>query len=393
MPDAVRMTSACPADALARHLVDTLEADGVLSPDVALNVRQQYLDQPAGLPGHAELCTSCCKTSAMAKLSRKLLGMMSFANFAKVVAILCLLVAAMAGIVLITPILASIPVEVFQVPLLILALVGSIWPDLYWESQSAYIAVLSVFLACIGCGWVFATHEALPRLWSKLDNAGWPVFVIVTGAAMFVFGALAVRHQSQLLGLAAAMCYSGIMGFGFYYFPHTLMMYVWRDSLSVVVYGHMVIIVAYIACKHLLFFPAVIKVFAVGIEYYCTIAMGVGFLLATSPWDFEEKLHLGYKLGTLLVFVATLSAFMCVYFLLGTKAIGSILCVHAVFIFLEYYYYFCSYGGFVFTMAAMAVALYGCAMLLEKHGRNLLVFSLTPADSLESTPLLEGASV
>ena len=111
--------------------------------------------------------------------------------------------------------------------------------------------------------------------------------------------------------------------------------------------------------------------FAVGLEYYCTIAMGVGFLVGASPLAREGGAVGGY----LMLFIAVVAAAVTGYFFYDLKVIGSILCCIGVLLALEWIGYLSYQTGFLFGTFLMGVVLYGGALLLERYA-HLIVLRL-----------------
>jgi hypothetical protein len=106
--------------------------------------------------------------------------------------------------------------------------------------------------------------------------------------------------------------------------------------------------------------------FSPGIEYYCTIALGVALLVGCSPFYKDEKLGPFLVMGIMIFILANIG------FAMGFKSIGSIIDVFMILVFLEWVLYMSWKGGFIIGSLITGLVLYGGALVLESNGRTIL---------------------
>lgn len=354
-------------EAQIRHnLIQQLEQDGFLSHKLSQEAQLKYVDA-------AQLKAKVSVDAAKPVQEESLLSRyLTLANGIKVVGLLGLLVA-FGGTIrnLIQGVwflLVLVPVEVYQLPMLGLSLFGTLKPAELWASQAFYVALFCSFANIILVGWVLLTHDKLAKWLANLFKLGIPVFSVISFWGMLYFGALAWLYHSQIFGFFAAVCLSGIFTFGLYYGWGVLVLHFDRDAQAAVVFGHLVVLAAYVFCK--INYPALqgLSYFSVGLEYYCTIAMCVGLLVGSAPWSRSKTTGL-YVLMFLVVFAATFAG----YFLLNLLVIGSIVACFAVLFALEWLAYLSFQGGVIIGCAISGAGLYGLAMMLEKYSHYLVL--------------------
>lgn len=183
---------------------------------------------------------------------------------------------------------------------------------------------------------------------------------------MVYFGALTLAYQSQIFGFFAAICLSGILSFGMYYRPGVLTLFFNDKATGAVIWGHLVVLAAYSITKVMGLLPAQAGLFAIGLEYYCTIALGVGFLVGASPFTRRSG---GFLITFLVVFVAA----MIGYYLYDLKVVGSIICVFAVLLFLEWIGYLSYKTGFLVGTFVCGIVLFVASLLMESFASFLVL--------------------
>ena len=139
--------------------------------------------------------------------------------------------------------------------------------------------------------------------------------------------------------------------------------------LPAVVFGHLIVIAGYIATfKN---FPEYTMYFNVGIQYYCTIALGVALLVGASPF-YKRDVAAGYAL--MFVVIAVMSSFG--YFFYDLKVMSSIVMIFFVLFLLEWIGYFSYHSGAIIGSAMIGGTLFGLAMIFEKYG-SMIILSLS----------------
>jgi hypothetical protein len=280
----------CEAEA-RRDLINLLHADGYVSADVADEFHSRYVDTAILplQPCHSGQCVQTPDRIGTGTAANRWLRMLSLVNFVKICAIIFLLIAFQDVLVKVAKLLARIPVEILQCAILTVAIGAALWPQVFWRSQASYIAILGSFAVLFVLVWIIISHDKLVALLKRAQAAGWPVGTIFCAAGIVYFAALAVVHSSKILGFFTAVGYSGVLGFGMAYAPHVISLYFGYDRLPAVVFGHLAALVPFCALEVLHIAPVYTTLFEAGLKYYCTIAMGCGFFVGSSPWYSAEE--------------------------------------------------------------------------------------------------------
>lgn len=347
------------------ELLKNLQTDGYLSDKLAQEAREKYItpEDVQALPAPGSV-----KAEEPSFLDRHL----SWSSFFKVLAIGLFLVAFGQLLVQLASaayeLIVAVPKGVYQTAFLGTAGFGLAFPEKIWASQAFYVALFCAFAAPMVVSWVIESHPKFKAALKKLFNLGIPPASVASAWLMVYFGALALHYQSEILGFAAAVALSGVLSFGMYYRPGLLVLDFKEKALPAVVLAHLAILGTYAVLVATQALPPEAKYFSVGLEFYCTIAMGVGFLVGASP--FQRRSGAGY----LALFVGVLMAGVYGYFFYDDlKVIGSILCVIAVLLALEWGGYLCSKAGFILGAVLLGAALYGLSLGLEAYGHLLIL--------------------
>ncbi len=349
------------------ELIQKMETDGYLSGKLADEARQKYVTE-------ADLKTVAGNAPPAADKPSLWERYVSWQNFFKVLGVVLFLVAfggwiaKLAGMAL--WLIVAVPKEVYQALFLAATIPGTLVPHLIWASQSFYIALFSAFANLVVLGWVVESHPRLAEALKKLFNLGLPMMSVMSFWLMLYFGALAIGYQSELFGFFAAVALSGLFTFGVYYRPGVLMLDFDDKAMPAVVFGHLLVLASYCVAQVAGVLPAQAKLFEVGLQYYCTIAMGVGFLVAASPFGWRNKGNPGAFLA-LFLFVAAAAVYG--YFFYDLKVIGSIVLVFGALLFLEWVGYLSYKTGFLFGTFAMGAVLYGFSLLLERYSHLIIL--------------------
>lgn len=300
----------------------------------------------------------------------------SWINFFKVVAVLLLLVAfsgtiAKLGLRL-KAIILLVPTPVYQAALLSASLYGTFWAGSLWMAEAYFIKLFCAFSNLILLGWIVGTSQRLQALYKALLQKGLPMDMLACGAGMLYFGALAIFSGSSILGFLSVVFLSGIFSFGVSYAPGVLTLFFAERRLAAVVLGHLLVLGSYAALRISGALPAQAAFFEAGLDYYTTIALGVGFLVGASPFIRGESASTAaYALLFLLTLVAAISG----YFFFDLKVIGTILCFFGLLLALEWIGFLSAKAGFLPCAAIMGAVLYGLALLLEANS-HLIIFRM-----------------
>lgn len=351
------------------ELLKSLEKDGYLSNKLATEAKLKYIDASKV---SAPVTTSSAKAEeegVMTMLSRYL----SIAVIVKVVGVGLLLLAfggtirnIIAGV---WHLLVKVPVEVYQVPMLAGSVYATVMAASIWPSQAFYVALLASIANLILLGWVLATHVKLVHFLAKLFNLGIPVSSVISFWLMLYFGVLAIHYQSQLFGFFAAVALSGVFTFGLYYSWGTLYLHFQKSALPAVVFGHLLVLIGYAILHAMNQLPEQAQYFAGGIEYYCSVALGVGLLVGASPWNRDNA---GLYV---VIFLATIVAALVGYTMFDLTVIGSFIMCFALLFVLEWLMYLGYKSGVVVGSAIVGASLYGASLLMEQYS-HLIVLTL-----------------
>lgn len=347
------------------ELLNTLEKDGYLSEKLASEAKLKYID--ATKVSAPVTAANATKVEEPGFFERYL----TLASVVKVIGVGLILLAfggTIRNIIVGTwHLLVKVPVEVYQAPMLAVSVYATIMANQVWPSQGFYVALLASIANIILLGWILATHLKLAQALAKLFNLGIPVSSVVSFWAMLYFGLLAIHYQSQVFGFLAAVALSGVFTFGLYYTWGTLVLHFKENALAAVVFGHLLVLGGYAALHIMNLMPAEAAYFRGGVEYYCSVALGVGLLVGASPWNRENA---GLYV---VIFLATAGAALVGYTMFDLTVIGSfLLCFAALFV-LEWVMYWGYKGGLIIGSLILGATLYGGSMLMENYGQYIVL--------------------
>lgn len=371
------ISSATVAD-IKLELISSLKKDGYLSEKMANEVALKYVSKK----DQVALNTGIKKDLKIKEGS--VTDYLSWINFLKVCGVILLLVAFHKVVLVIVgfaiTMVIVVPIPVYQVVLLSATTVGLVHPEWISVSQSSYVVLFSAFANLGLLSWAFLSGQRMKmitdrvvRLFHFLLPPTWLVFLAsfaLPAVCLVYFSALAIVYHSSIFGFCAAVCLSGLLSFGMLYSPGVLALYFKENKLAAVVFGHLVIVCAYVnillsaaplVAGYLTYFDA-------GIQYYSTIGLGVGLLVGASPY-YRRAQALPY----LLLFIAIFFAATFGYFLYGLKVIGSIITIFFILIALEWIGYLVYKSGIIIGAFISGATLFGLSMLLEKYGSVILL--------------------
>lgn len=359
------------------QLISSMEKDGYLSKKMASEVAQKYISeadkQTVSKPIAAnDAKVEQAKVAVKEASTVKWTDYLSLSNFLKVVGIICFLFF-FSGIIKTIVLglwvfIVAVPVIVYQSVFLVAGIFGIFRPDLIWQAESFYVALFFAFANIITVGWIIETHESLKKIIAKLFKLGLHPSCVASFYGMIYFGILALVYQSSIFGFFAAVCLSGIFSFGLYYMPGVLFLHFKDSMMPALIFGHLIVLGAYTFFMKL--HPELTMYFDSGIQYYCTVALGVGLLVAASPFYKRSTALLYATLFIILFFVAAIG-----YHLYDMKVVGSILIGFFILTVLEWIGYVGYRSGAIIGSAIIGGSLYGTAMLLEKYG-SMVVLTL-----------------
>jgi len=347
------------------NLIHQLESDGYLSSKLATDAKNRYVD-PAQLAAPGMV--------SAAKPSESLWDRYwSWTNLLKVAGVIFLLIAFYGTIVNIAKgvwhLLVMVPTIVYQLPLLALTVFATVCPQMLWPSQALYIAFFGAIANLVVAGWIVVIYPKVADFLEHLFKLGIPVGSVLSFWGMLYFGGLAFLYQSQLFGFLAAVCVSGILTFGMYYSRGVLTLSFDESATGAVVFGHLVVLGAYIVVRQTLPHLTGLAYFTAGLEYYCAIALMTGLLVGSAPFGSKRKATGLYVLFMVAVVVAATAG----YFLLDLKVIGSIAGCFFVLFVIEWLAYLGFQGGVIVGSAVVGVALYALSLAAQHFGQYIVL--------------------
>lgn len=367
-------TSTTLAD-IKTDMISTLQKDGYLSEKLANEASQKYIT-PSDINSKVSISLSNPNTpstiqEANSSHSVNWTQYLSWINFIKVVACILLIIAFWGVIKMIAKsawhIIAAVPVFIYQSIFLSLSLFATIFPEYIWVSQYFYIALIASFTNIILLGWIVSSYPIIAEILSKLFKLGIPVPAIISFWAMIYFGVLAIVYQSSVFGFFSAVGLSGIFSFSLIYFPGLLVFYFKENKLASVVFGHIIVLSLYVLTVYFNMFTSYLSYFNAGIQYYCTIALGVSLLVGSSPFYKKDQAPLYFLLFVILVSIAS-----ALYFFLSMTVIATILFIFFTLVFLEWIGYASFRTNWVLGCAISGFLLYVISLVLESYGSIIL---------------------
>lgn len=357
------------------QVLSNLQKDGYLSDKMTKEAAQKYItvqDTKTQIYFSVKDASKSSDPLVVKKVAAtvKWTEYLSLVNFIKVLAVILLLFA-FSGVIkkIILKLwifIIIVPVIVYQAVFLLASLYGTIFPEQIWASQAFYIALLCSFTNLIILGWITGTNPFIANFIEKLFSLGIPVSILASFWAMIYFGTLAIVYQSSIFGFFAAVALSGIFSFSLFYTPGVLFLYFKENMIGAVIFGHIIVLGAYVALERSGLAMPYIGYFNAGIQYYCTIALGTGLLVASSP--FYRSSQAGYAFLFLLVFFASIA----LYFLLGMTTIATIIMIFFALFFLEWVGYAGFRTNWIVGCAFIGGMLYGIAVYMEEYAPMIL---------------------
>lgn len=345
-------------------LLQRMETDGFLSKKLADEARSRYV-----VKADQQVAPSVNNSSTQKEGANEYL---TWANFVKVVAIGFMLIFAH-GLISnlikgVWHLLVQIPAYCYQIPLLAISSTATLMPQLVWPSQAVYVALLASITNLLVIGWVVAIYPQVLKAFTHLFKLGLPVASVINAVLVVYFGGLALHYNSALFGFFAAVALSGVFTFSLYYAPGVLTLYFKENALGALVFGHLILLGGYAFAKISGHLPVEATLFEIGLEYYCTIALGVALLCGSSPFGKKDGATGLYALLMVLVVGLASSA----YFLTPLHVVGVIMIIFFILFILEWIAYLGFQGGVVVGCLVLGVCLYAVGMGIEAYGKTLI---------------------
>lgn len=184
---------------------------------------------------------------------------------------------------------------------------------------------------------------------------------------MFYFGFFAIDQQSKFFGFLSIVSLSSMLSFSIKYYPGVLFLDFKEKAMNAVIFGHLIVIAlfAYMLNKEMML--QYTQYFDAGVQFYCTIALGVALLVATSPFYKKEK-----AIGYVVLFTALAGISTIGYFFGSMKTAAVVVWIFYALMFVEWAGYIGSRAGWIGFLATIGITLYGSTMFFEKYGSSII---------------------
>lgn len=354
------------------ELINEIRTDGYLSDKMAQEVSLKYIK--------SEDTTTYITSSPTTQLSperqveSKWTNYITLINLFKIAAVIFLLIAFSGLIknffVSFAFLIAAIPAYCYQSLCLIAAIIGLIKPELIAEKEYFYVALFSSFALIATLFWIVSWYENIQEILKKLFNLGIPPHVLISFYGLIYFTVLAFAYESSIFGFFAAVCLSGLFSFSIMYMPGVLSMDFNEKLMPAIIVSHTVIlgILTFLNVSNL--YADYIGYFNIGIQYYCTIALGLSLLIGSSPFYKPKGGNGLYILGFfIIVLIASFG-----YFFWDIKVVASILICFFVLMLLEWIGYIGYHINFILGTALVGSALYSIALFLEEYSSMIVLY-------------------
>lgn len=353
-------------------LLQKMQADGYLTEAAAAAAKHKYIleDDKNYLIVDQRYASIPAAESNQVEDESSWTQYFSLINFIKVLAVILLLVA-FSGIIKkiilgCWALIAMVPVWVYQGLFLTATVCASFFPSDIWLSQLFYIALFGIFGSLMIVVWILATWDKLRERLIKLVSFGLPLVSVISFLLMIYFGLFAIVYQSSFLGFFAAVALSGVFTFSLFYMPGILFLQFKENALAAMVFGHLLALSLYIILLQLGIALEYLTYFNAGIQYYCTLALGVALLVGSSPFYKEASIFY------FVFFAAVCVAATLLYFFAGLTGMAIILYVLFVLVFLEWITYLGFKTGVITGLLLIGGLLFAIALILERYAGLIL---------------------
>lgn len=349
--------------------------DAASAPQTAGQVKQQLVDKLVAqgymsAASAAEVSASFAAEDKQLAAEQSWTSWLSWATVLKVIGVVLLLIAFGSTIMRIIKglweLIVSVPMYVYQGVFGAATVAMTIVPQMIWPSQAFFVALFGAFGNLFIIGWVVKEYPRVQEALKKLFNLGIPEFVIISAWLIVYFGVLAVTYDSQVFGFFTTVSISALFGFGLFYSPGVLFLTTRDKAIPALIWSHFILLTAYgvakingVAIPHG-------DLFAAGVEYYWSIALGVAFLITMSPWSSSKDRVASLIPFTISVILATIA------FTHGLASIGTVIGVFTVLVLVEWVLYASWSGGLIIGSLCSGLLLFGGGLLIERYGRAIM---------------------
>lgn len=347
--------------------IDNLEKDGYITSKNAEEAKQKFVFDNNDLKERMEDYVSSNSSDKKVDSSISFTEYITLVNTIKFLASIALIIA-FHGLIFkvfknIIEIIIAVPQIIYQLLFFSLSLTMTFSPEIIWASEAFYLALLGSFLNIFILIWFVITYPDACNKLLSLISLGVKKDLLAAFYLTLYFGMLAILYSSSAFGLFSVMALVSLTGFAFYHSNLTLALGVEKEGqLPVVIGTNLLILIAYSTMKILNIEVMHLEYFQVGIEYVCSIALGICLLIASAPFR-DSKVEAAYSI--LMILVSGTALIGSTFY--GLSVIGAILNTCFVLFVLEYLAYLTYKVHYIFMTFVIGISLYGLALLVEAN--------------------------
>ncbi|MGF1729600.1 hypothetical protein [Photobacterium kasasachensis] len=347
--------------------IENLADDGFITDRNAIDAKDKYVFSNEDLK--ARMDASIAPASS-AQIDKEISWgeYIHFVNLLKFCAVMFLLVA-FRGFVAhfissIIGIIASIPSAVYQITLLMFSLLITIIPEVFWASETLYLALLGSIANLIILSWVGYDYHVTVNKIIRLISIGVKPHVLVPTYLALYFGSLAIWYQSNIFGVIAVACVLAAMGFVIIFSGLCVTMGVDDERvLPTLILVNFITLLTYSLIIILGYSIPYLEYFTVGVEYLCSLVLGVCLLISTSPL----YKHSQFFTRAIIMMVVSGGLSVCGSVFYSLDVIPQFINTFFMLFLLGWVVELTKKAGFIALCFVVGCALYGFAIMLERH--------------------------
>ncbi len=294
-------------------------------------------------------------------------SLLSFSNFLIVSGIFVLIAFFWKSI---KNLIIQVPAIIYQALFLGVSVAATIYPEKFSSSYSFYVVLAASLMNLMIIGWMAVTYkeiaEKIVAKFAFLAKIGLRAETVMCMWLMVYFGFFAITQESKLFGFFAAVAFSGIFSFVIISFPGAVGLGQTRNIPNALIFSHLIAFAIFIVMGVNGIASEYTKYFATGIQYYCTLAIGITLLIESSFWSGKNKAT--YSMG-LIVVTLLANFFGAMFNLTASAAIMNVLMVVWIIEWVGYVSFSVgALGGLLFS----GLTLVGMGVLIDKYASTLL---------------------
>ncbi len=264
----------------------------------------------------------------------------------------------------------QVPAIIYQAVFLSISIFATIYPEKFSSQYAFYVVLFASIMNLVIIGWIAATYseitEKILGMFKFLEKIGLRPETVLSAWLMVYFGFFAITYQSQLFGFFATIAFSSIFSFVIVSFPGMIGLGQTRNIPAALIVGHLAAFAAFIVMGLQGVATQYTQYFATGIQYYCTLAIGVTLLIQSSFWSKDNR---GIYIMAFIALTLVANFFAATINLTATAAIMNILI--AIWI-IEWVGYVSFSAGALAGLLFSGVSLIGLGIFIDKYSAPIL---------------------